>query len=78
MTPEKCLGIKVYPSEAFYAIPFRRWKEIFDPSKAPQVLLESLRDSFVLHTWGRFSSEEPIMVSNKEHVQHATRKYGVE
>ena len=55
MSPEKCLGAKIYKSSLFYKIPWRNWRDIFDSSKATRILM-SLNDSIVLHTWGRFSS----------------------
>ena len=64
MSPEKCLGIKVFPAAAFYKIPFRRWKDIFDESKTNEIML-SLNTSFVLHTWGRFSANQPILRHNR-------------
>ena len=63
MSPEKCLGIKVYPASAFYKVPWRKWKDIFDVSKAEEVML-SLKDSIILHTWGRFSSNTSILNRN--------------
>ena len=55
MSPEKCLGTKIYESTFFYKIPWRNWRDIFDSSKTTKILM-SLNDSIVLHTWGRFSS----------------------
>ena len=55
MSPEKCLGTKIYKSTFFYKIPWRNWRDIFDSSKTTEILM-SLNDSIVLHTWGRFSS----------------------
>ena len=71
MAPEKCLGVKIYPPEVFYKIPFRQWKDIFDESKAVQVA-DLLRDSIILHTWGRFSMNEPVV--KDEHHQSAFLK----
>lgn len=64
MSPEKCLGIKVFSPSSFYKIPWRQWKDIFDDSKTDEIML-SLKDSFILHTWGRFSSNIPIVYHNK-------------
>ena len=66
MTPEKCLGIKIFPPSAFYKIPWRKWKDIFDPFKSEEILF-ALKGSFVLHTWGRFSSK----ISNNSYNKSA-------
>ena len=59
MSPEKCLGTQVFPPSYFYKIPWRQWRNIFDSSKTLEII-DSLKDSFVLHTWGRFSSSFPM------------------
>ena len=59
MSPEKCLGIQVFPPSYFYKIPWRKWNDIFDSSKTLEVI-QSLKESYVLHTWGRFSSNFEI------------------
>ena len=33
MQPELCFGIKVFPPEAFYPIPWRQWKSYFDSTQ---------------------------------------------
>ena len=55
MSPEKCLGIQVFSPSYFYKIPWRQWRDIYDSLKTVKIL-ESLKQSYVLHTWGRFSS----------------------
>ena len=65
MSPEKCLGTYVFPSCYFYKIPWRQWRDIFDNSKTGEVM-ESLRASYVLHTWGRFSSTVSINLKGKD------------
>ena len=64
MTPEKCLGTKIFPPSAFYKIPWRKWRDIFDPVQSEKILF-ALKDSFALHTWGRFSSKIPNNSYNK-------------
>ena len=38
MTPEKCLGTKIFPPSAFYKIPWRKWRDIFDPVQSEEIL----------------------------------------
>ena len=64
MSPERCLGVKIFSPGAFYKIPWRKWKDIFDASKTDEMIMK-LKDSIVLHTWGRFSSNIPIHGLNK-------------
>ena len=57
LTPETCHGIKVYPPEAFYPIPWRQWRQYFDRSQTSEAL-KRLEGSFVAHVWGKHSSQE--------------------
>jgi lactosylceramide 4-alpha-galactosyltransferase len=54
MLPEKCLGIKVFPPEIFYSVPWRQWKDYFDESKIDSVF-EAIKESYSAHLWGRHS-----------------------
>ena len=65
MSPEKCLGTHIFPPSYFYKVPWRQWRDIFDNSKTREII-ESLKESYVLHTWGRFSSTISINPKNED------------
>lgn len=64
MDTKRCMGFKVYPIDAFYAIPWRQWMHFFEPE-----LLEStmkrIQNSFVAHIWNKHSIKQPIKVGSK-------------
>jgi len=59
MSPETCGGIRIFPPEAFYPVPWREWRSYFDDSDATKVL-KKIGDGFVAHVWGKHSSAEPF------------------
>lgn len=61
MTPERCLGFKVYPPSAFYAVPWPKWDLFFD-TNALNKTLEMTKDSIVIHVWNKHSIKRKLKV----------------
>lgn len=64
MTPEQCLGFKVYSPQGFYAIPWPKWEMFFDPKKLNRTL-ELTKDSIVIHVWNKHSIKRKVKVNSK-------------
>lgn len=64
MTRDRCYGFKVYPPNAFYAIPWRQYARFFNESQTDQVL-EQLKESFVAHVWNKHSQKIKLNVGSK-------------
>ena len=52
LTPDRCLGIKVFPKEAFYPLHWKEWRLLFDTTATEEVLARS-EAAYAVHTWGR-------------------------
>ncbi|XP_017076005.2 lactosylceramide 4-alpha-galactosyltransferase [Drosophila eugracilis] len=57
--PKRCMGFKVFGRGAFYAVPWKKWRDFFDPEKLESTLA-SCKDSYVVHVWNKHSSTLPI------------------
>lgn len=64
MSPEQCLGFKVYPPSAFYAIPWPKWYMFFDEDKLNKTM-EMIKDSTVIHVWNKHSKQRKLKVGTK-------------
>lgn len=64
MTRNRCTGFKVFPIEAFYAIPWPKWEHFFDPSFTESVLNRT-KNSIAVHIWNRHSTGKVINVGSK-------------
>lgn len=64
MDIKRCMGFKVYPIEAFYAIPWRQWMHFFEPELLQQTMTRT-QNSFVAHIWNKHSIKRPIRVGTK-------------
>lgn len=64
MDTKRCLGFKVYPIEAFYAIPWKQWYHFFEPHLLEQTMTRT-RNSYVAHLWNKHSIKRQIKVGNK-------------
>lgn len=56
---KNCMGAKVFDSNAFYAVPWKKWIYFFDP----QYFDETLRltnKSYVIHVWNKLSEQQNI------------------
>ena len=51
MTTDTCLGIHVFDPQAFYPVPWKNWKDLYQTE-----LGHNLTDSYSVHLWGRHSS----------------------
>lgn len=63
MKRERCGGFKVYPPNAFYAIPWPKWSWFFDP-KLTNKTLELTKDSIVIHVWNKHSINKKVKVGS--------------
>lgn len=64
MAKDQCLGFKVYPPSAFYAVPWPDWHFFFDPDKLNKTL-EMTKDSIVIHVWNKHSFKRKLKVGTK-------------
>jgi lactosylceramide 4-alpha-galactosyltransferase len=65
MNPENCLGINVFPPEAFYPVPWRQWKSYFNENDSEKVLDQLFKEnSYIAHVWGKHSSSSPFKGTN--------------
>ncbi|KAH8281668.1 hypothetical protein KR054_002049 [Drosophila jambulina] len=67
---KRCLGFKVFGREAFYAVPWKQWRDFFEPEKLPQTM-DLTKDSYVVHVWNKHSSTLKI----KRGTRSAYAKY---
>lgn len=56
---KRCLGFTVFGRAAFYAIPWKQWKDFFEPEKMEETMARA-KDSYVVHVWNKHSSKLPI------------------
>lgn len=64
MTQENCLGFKVYPPNAFYAVPWPKWKLFFDADSLNKTL-NMTKDSIAIHVWNKHSIKQKLKVGTK-------------
>ncbi|EDW54088.1 lactosylceramide 4-alpha-galactosyltransferase isoform X1 [Drosophila sechellia] len=62
--PKRCMGFKVFGRGAFYAVPWKRWRDFFEPEKLEQTMARC-KDSYVVHVWNKHSSKLPIKQGSK-------------
>ncbi|XP_017024672.1 lactosylceramide 4-alpha-galactosyltransferase [Drosophila kikkawai] len=61
---KRCLGFKVFGRGAFYAVPWKQWRDFFEPEKLPQTMALT-KDSYVVHVWNKHSSTLKIKRGTK-------------
>ncbi|RZC37848.1 Gb3 synth and/or Gly transf sug domain containing protein, partial [Asbolus verrucosus] len=74
MLTEECQGFKVYPTEAFYAIPWWNWTMYFDEGSTEDVLSRS-RSSYVIHVWNKHSVHNKIPIGARAPYLLFAQKY---
>lgn len=52
-----CSGFYVLPASQLFPIPYRLWRQYFDPAAANQTL-QLLKEAYTVHVWNKLSSEE--------------------
>ncbi|XP_034475288.1 lactosylceramide 4-alpha-galactosyltransferase-like isoform X2 [Drosophila innubila] len=68
----RCQGMKVFPSNAFYEIDGGQWTHFFEPKFANETL-ERLKNSYLTHIWNRISTRRSLRVDSKAaYIQLAT------
>ncbi|KAH8248653.1 hypothetical protein KR032_001812 [Drosophila birchii] len=61
---KRCLGFKVFGRGAFYAVPWKQWRDFFEPERLPQTMALT-KDSYVVHVWNKHSSTLKIRRGTK-------------
>ncbi|KAH8260813.1 hypothetical protein KR038_001167 [Drosophila bunnanda] len=61
---KRCLGFKVFGRGAFYAVPWKQWRDFFEPEKLSQTMALT-KDSYVVHVWNKHSSTLKIKRGTK-------------
>ncbi|KAH8353247.1 hypothetical protein KR084_009797 [Drosophila pseudotakahashii] len=61
---KRCMGFKVFGRGAFYAVPWKRWRDFFEPEKLEETLARC-KDSYVVHVWNKHSSTQLIQQGSK-------------
>lgn len=64
MTTDRCNGVTVYPSSAFYAVTWQRWRKFF-MAKYTNQIAEMTKDSFAVHLWNRLSADLKVKVGSR-------------
>lgn len=64
MTPDQCLGFKVYPPKSFYAVPWPKWEYFFDEDKLNKTM-EMTKESIAIHVWNKHSFKRQFKVGTK-------------
>ncbi|XP_016945700.3 lactosylceramide 4-alpha-galactosyltransferase [Drosophila suzukii] len=62
--PKRCMGFKVFGRGAFYAVPWKKWRDFFEPEKLEETMARC-KDSYVVHVWNKHSSALPIKQGSK-------------
>ncbi|KAH8381771.1 hypothetical protein KR009_000050, partial [Drosophila setifemur] len=60
----RCLGLRIFGTEAFYAVSYSKWKDFFDPEKLEETMV-LIKDSFLVHLWNHFSSDLLIKLGTR-------------
>uniref|UniRef100_T1JBS3 Alpha 1,4-glycosyltransferase domain-containing protein n=1 Tax=Strigamia maritima TaxID=126957 RepID=T1JBS3_STRMM len=63
VTRERCIGVTVLPSTAFYAVKWQEWKDFFNVSKTKETM-KKLEDSYLIHVWNKHSSKTPVKIGS--------------
>ncbi|XP_067636314.1 lactosylceramide 4-alpha-galactosyltransferase-like [Eurosta solidaginis] len=64
MDPDRCMGFRVMPPNAFYAVHWLHWEHFFDPQYCNETL-NKLRDSYIAHVWNKLSKQRRFKVGEK-------------
>ncbi|CAB0012557.1 unnamed protein product [Nesidiocoris tenuis] len=75
MTKERCKGVDVMPPSAFYAIPWRKWKDYFATRRSDvDRVMATVNSSVAIHVWNYLSRNQSAVVgSNQPYVLLASR-----
>uniref|UniRef100_A0A6P7FTH1 Lactosylceramide 4-alpha-galactosyltransferase-like n=1 Tax=Diabrotica virgifera virgifera TaxID=50390 RepID=A0A6P7FTH1_DIAVI len=69
MLTKNCTGLKMYPMETFYPIPYWLWDKYFKEENFNEVI-DSTKNSYVLHTWNQLSEGERIPLNKNPAYLH--------
>ncbi|XP_013100115.1 lactosylceramide 4-alpha-galactosyltransferase [Stomoxys calcitrans] len=61
---KRCMGFKVFPIEAFYAIPWMEWSHFFEAEMLDKTMAR-MKNSFVAHVWNKHSIKRQIQTDAK-------------
>ncbi|KAH8413325.1 hypothetical protein KR009_010022 [Drosophila setifemur] len=71
--PKRCLGFKVFGRGAFYAVPWKQWRDFFEPEKLEKTMALT-KDSYIVHVWNKHSNKLPIKHgSNSAYAKYAEK-----
>ncbi|XP_005185262.1 lactosylceramide 4-alpha-galactosyltransferase [Musca domestica] len=56
---KRCMGFRVFPIEAFYAIPWPEWSNFFESNLLEETMTR-LKNSYVAHVWNKHSTKRQI------------------
>lgn len=65
--------LHVLPRTAFFAIPYRDWKAMLDPSRTADILPQT-QESYLLHFWNYLSSKAQVHIGNGSLYDIAARR----
>ncbi|KAH8294639.1 hypothetical protein KR018_000710 [Drosophila ironensis] len=69
--PSRCKGFKVFDQQAFYAVPWRQWKDFFESKKLNKTMKATAK-SYVIHIWNKFSKYQKLKTrENNAYVRYA-------
>lgn len=67
-----CLGYTIYPFTAFYAIPYWRWKQLFD-AKYMDEAMQTVNSSIVVHLWNYMSSGKKHKIGDTAAIEQLSK-----
>ncbi|XP_028138156.1 lactosylceramide 4-alpha-galactosyltransferase-like [Diabrotica virgifera virgifera] len=71
---KNCPGLKMYPIETFYPIPYWQWQKYFREGNFFEVMNKT-KNTYVLHTWNKMSEAEKIPLNKNPPYLHFAKLY---
>lgn len=74
MTPERCKGFKILPSEEFYPIDFNSWRRYFTSDNLNETM-RIIEKSRGIHVWNKLSHSKVVKIDQKVPYTIVARQY---
>ncbi|XP_064485595.1 lactosylceramide 4-alpha-galactosyltransferase-like [Ornithodoros turicata] len=71
---ERCGEVDALPTNAFYAVQYPFWNDLFIPQRTAEVLRRT-NDSFLIHFWNMLSRNTPVFVGQGSTYDVSARKH---
>lgn len=74
MTPERCNGFKILPSEEFYPVNYWNWKHYFTSENMNETM-RLIEKSRGIHVWNKLSHTEIVQIDQPVPYTMVAQKY---